>query len=335
MSQRLCCAVILTFCFLITNFRSVAEAGRDPYVGEIVLLASNFAPRGFLPCEGQSLPIREYKWLFDLIGNRFGGDGKTEFELPDLRKVSAEIRSIAKVEDRSCLLFAICVYGANDDAPPRHQIGQIVWFASQKLPPHYAYCEGQVLANGFRVPDLRKMDTWFRELSGAGVRHAVRVPGGEHYAGNSTFTSEIQLFAHKGILNHDGSLALCNGTERSVPVYDALFSLIGTFYGGDGRDTFGVPDLRVLERKYRDAAGIKEPAARGAPHELSRSEKYQLSQLQKILAEFDPQNLADIDRLRDALRRVHEGFEGRQVEVMGVAPLTFGIAREGLYPSRT
>ncbi len=67
----------------------VAELGRasmaQPYVGEIRMFAGNFAPAGWMFCEGQLLPISENETLFQLIGTTYGGDGESTFALPDLR----------------------------------------------------------------------------------------------------------------------------------------------------------------------------------------------------------------------------------------------------------
>lgn len=57
----------------------------QPYVGEIRIFAGNFAPAGWMFCEGQLLPISEYETLFNLIGTTYGGDGQSTFALPDLR----------------------------------------------------------------------------------------------------------------------------------------------------------------------------------------------------------------------------------------------------------
>lgn len=57
----------------------------QPYVGEIRMFAGNFAPAGWMFCEGQLLPISEYQTLFNLIGTTYGGDGQSTFALPDLR----------------------------------------------------------------------------------------------------------------------------------------------------------------------------------------------------------------------------------------------------------
>jgi microcystin-dependent protein len=57
----------------------------QPYVGEIRMFAGNFAPAGWMFCEGQLLPISENETLFQLIGTTYGGDGQETFGLPDLR----------------------------------------------------------------------------------------------------------------------------------------------------------------------------------------------------------------------------------------------------------
>jgi microcystin-dependent protein len=57
----------------------------QPYVGEIRIFAGNFAPAGWMFCEGQLLPISENETLFQLIGTTYGGDGQSTFGLPDLQ----------------------------------------------------------------------------------------------------------------------------------------------------------------------------------------------------------------------------------------------------------
>jgi microcystin-dependent protein len=56
-----------------------------PYVGEIRLMASNWAPVGWALCNGDHLPISENEVLFQLIGTTYGGDGESDFALPNLR----------------------------------------------------------------------------------------------------------------------------------------------------------------------------------------------------------------------------------------------------------
>ena len=56
----------------------------QPFVGEIRMFAGNFAPNGWMFCEGQTMPIAENEVLFQLIGTTYGGDGQETFNLPNL-----------------------------------------------------------------------------------------------------------------------------------------------------------------------------------------------------------------------------------------------------------
>lgn len=56
-----------------------------PFMGEIRIMAFNFAPTGWTQCNGQLLPINQNQPLFALLGTTFGGNGNTNFALPNLR----------------------------------------------------------------------------------------------------------------------------------------------------------------------------------------------------------------------------------------------------------
>lgn len=57
----------------------------DPFVGEIRMFGFNFAPRGWATCDGQILPISQNTALFSLLGTQFGGNGTSNFALPNLQ----------------------------------------------------------------------------------------------------------------------------------------------------------------------------------------------------------------------------------------------------------
>lgn len=56
----------------------------DPLLGQIQLFAFNYAPMGWMRCEGQILQVNANSALFSLLGAQFGGDGRTTFALPNL-----------------------------------------------------------------------------------------------------------------------------------------------------------------------------------------------------------------------------------------------------------
>ena len=57
----------------------------DPFVAEIRIFPFNFAPKGWAWCDGQLLPLSQNTALFSLLGTTYGGDGKSNFALPDLQ----------------------------------------------------------------------------------------------------------------------------------------------------------------------------------------------------------------------------------------------------------
>jgi microcystin-dependent protein len=61
----------------------------NTFIGEVKLFAGNFAPTGFAFAQGQLLPINQNTALFSVLGTNYGGNGKTNFALPDLRDRTA------------------------------------------------------------------------------------------------------------------------------------------------------------------------------------------------------------------------------------------------------
>lgn len=56
----------------------------ESFIGQIQLFAFNFAPERWMPCDGRTLQIRQYQVVFALLGTTYGGDGQTNFALPNL-----------------------------------------------------------------------------------------------------------------------------------------------------------------------------------------------------------------------------------------------------------
>lgn len=57
----------------------------EPFLSEVRIMSFEFAPKGWALCNGQLLPINQNQALFSLLGTTFGGDGRVNFALPDLR----------------------------------------------------------------------------------------------------------------------------------------------------------------------------------------------------------------------------------------------------------
>ena len=73
--------------FLIALFAVLGFSAhsQDSYLGEIRMVAFPFAPQGWALCNGQQMPINQYQALYALLGTTYGGDGRSFFNLPDLR----------------------------------------------------------------------------------------------------------------------------------------------------------------------------------------------------------------------------------------------------------
>ncbi len=57
----------------------------DPYLSQITMFAGNYAPIGYSTCDGQLIDVSQNEALFALLGTMYGGDGRTNFKLPDMR----------------------------------------------------------------------------------------------------------------------------------------------------------------------------------------------------------------------------------------------------------
>ena len=119
------------------------------FIGQIMMAGFNFAPKYFALCNGQLLPINQNQALFSLLGTQFGGNGTTNFALPDLRS-------------RTPIGYASSVDPSWQ--PPSVQIGQAagvenVTLLSTNLPAH-AHSMNASTANGDnRIPTGRVFAT--------------------------------------------------------------------------------------------------------------------------------------------------------------------------------
>ncbi len=81
---------------------SESELFMDFYLGQIVLFAGDFAPTGWMACNGQLMNIQQNSALFSLLGTTYGGDGTTTFALPKMS---------SPAEDGDGPAYLICVHG--------------------------------------------------------------------------------------------------------------------------------------------------------------------------------------------------------------------------------
>ena len=209
--------------------------GMEPFLGEVTLFAGNFAPRGWASCDGQLLPIAQNTALFSILGTTYGGDGRTTFALPDLR-------------GRTAIHEGTGPGLTNRPLGERTGVEQVTLTQAQ-LPAHdhtlpwggATYDTGGGQAHTNMQPSLALN----RIIGLQGYYPSRSVAGGDVSAsalgGVEPYIAEVSLFAGNFAPRN---WAFCDGQLLSIAQNTALFSLVGTIYGGDGRTTFGLPDLR-------------------------------------------------------------------------------------------
>lgn len=221
---------------------------QDPLVGQIALFAFTFAPRGWLPCQGQLLLISQNTVLYSVIGATYGGDGTTTFALPDLRDVTPR-----------GLQYCISLQGIY----PQHgggmaSVGEMALLPYSFAPNGWANCNGQLLPVadfealfgllGTRFGGDGKTNFGLPNLITAPPRNSAYPDGSIFFISlfgvsepPSALLGTVQSFPSDAA--PDGWLA-CEGQLLQIAQNPPLFSLLGTTFGGDGRTTFGLPDLR-------------------------------------------------------------------------------------------
>ncbi len=128
---------------------------RHQFLGEIRLYAFDFVPDGWMPCEGQLLPIREYDLLHNFLGDIYGGDGLITFGLPNLNLNFREeaLPGAVPMRDKG-IHYCIAVQGESiESLGENYFISQINFFPYSKSPisdfdNHWLPCDGRMLDVG-------------------------------------------------------------------------------------------------------------------------------------------------------------------------------------------
>ena len=181
-------------------------------LGAVQATAGSYVPAGFMSCAGQLLPISQYQALYAVIGTTFGGDGRTNFALPDLRG-----KSIVGSDYSSGIRFG-------------SELGtDSINLTNSNLP---------VTGAGSPINNVQPSLALNYFITSNGLYPSRGRPLGTE---DNPYVGEIIAFA--GNYTPQGWIP-CDGRLLSLSDNTALFSLIGTTFGGDGRTNFAVPDLR-------------------------------------------------------------------------------------------
>lgn len=107
MKKILVMAMVITMVAFFTLSITSSQAG-EYYLGDILLFAGKYAPANYVHCDGRLLNIRDFEGLFMLIGTTYGGNGQTNFAVPDMRAAEAPLKGAR---------YIICVRGIWPPAP--------------------------------------------------------------------------------------------------------------------------------------------------------------------------------------------------------------------------
>lgn len=185
------------------------EAPSLATLGTIYPFAGSVVPAGFASCVGQVLPINEFEELFAVIGTQFGGDGITNFQLPDFSN-------------------AIPVGAGGSFA-----LGEAFGTSATVL------LNDMVPASPGATAGAVPVSTYQPSLA---INFAICTNGlYESVSQGTSIVGQVVMFA--GSLLPEGWL-LCEGQQLLISEFGELYDLLGTQFGGDGQTYFSLPDLR-------------------------------------------------------------------------------------------
>jgi len=177
-----------------------------PFIGQIKLFAGNFAPAGWVFCDGALLSIAENEALFTLLGTTYGGDGESNFGVPDLRG-------------------RVPVHQGTGPEGTNYVIGQsggteTVSLTLEQIPAHNHQIQGSTLAGFGANPG--------NSPSPAGRYPAIK-PGTNLYSTDlkpDTYMSDFTLA--ENLLDNTGGEQPHNNMQAYLPV-QYIISLFGTY----------------------------------------------------------------------------------------------------------
>jgi len=203
--------------------------GTEPFLGQILQFGGNFESPGFMEANGQILPINQNTALFALLGTTYGGDGESNFALPDLRG-------------------RVAVHAGTGTGPgvSHWSLGEQRGVESNALGvnnmPGHSHALPELGIDSNNTGGGAPIDI---SQPGLGINFIIALDGhsptDDSSASVTPLLGEVSMFAG-AFAPRDW--AFLDGQLLLIEQHEALFSILGTTYGGDGEITFALPDLR-------------------------------------------------------------------------------------------
>jgi microcystin-dependent protein len=254
-----------------------------PYLGEIQILSfQNPIPQGWAACNGQLLPINQNQGLFSILGTMYGGDGRVNFALPDLRSrmpvmdgagltiatktgTESETLNITQVPTHVHGVSGLTLGSSASAATLRSPVNAVPAVEARGVTAPYSSnassAMGAQAIAGF-APVLATAGSSQAHANMApylAMQYVISLQGifpnqdGPLQSNREPFVGEIMMFA--GDFTPAG-WARCEGQLLPVSQNTALFSLLGTYFGGNGITTFGLPNLAGKTPVMSGSAGF-------------------------------------------------------------------------------
>lgn len=272
----------------------------DPFLAEVTWVAGNQIPDGWAPAFGASLPIAQNEALFSLLGTTYGGDGRTTFNLPDLRARAAvsagagpgltNRRDGDHYGAESQTLGIVQLPNHSHPLPSGGNTGNTgnqnsFEIAQPSLPLNYlvalvgTFPSEPAFANG--LTDAAEASTVDQGM-----------PESALGTGSDPLLGSISLFAGNFA---PAGYAFADGQLLPISQNTALFSIFGITFGGDGETTFGLPDLRGRVAVHPDQISGSEFRRAGQKTGADRT-RLQTSQIPGHAHDFEEFLLGDYNQ---------------------------------------
>jgi microcystin-dependent protein len=223
----------------------------NPYQSEMRIFPYNTIPSGWMVCEGQLMSINTNPSLYTLIGNTYGGDGRSTFALPDLRGrapmnnsptmplgqtggEATHTLTVAEMPQHSHVAVAA------KDIPNANTPAGNYWASNTGYNPYNAKADTQMagtalMSTGGDVAH-ENMAPYVTAVICMAIQGVYPLGAGM----SDQYIGEVRMFGGQGVPT---GWAKCDGSLLNISANTALFSLLGTFYGGNGTTNFGLPSL--------------------------------------------------------------------------------------------
>ena len=243
----------------------------NPYIGQIAIFGFNYAPQGWAFCQGQLLPIGENTQLFSILGNLYGGNGQTDFALPNLEGVpvgagrgsglgeydlaqsggEAAVTLMPQQMPPHNHPFNAVNSQATSASPEGNQLARawqaqahtdnvVSFYSNNPANAKTALAPNAIAANGSGQPH-NNLQPYLTLNFCIAVQGTLPQRAGAPVPVRQSFCGELSICAFG---NPPPDWALCQGQLLPVNQNQELYSLLGTTYGGDGIRSFALPDLR-------------------------------------------------------------------------------------------